>query len=207
MKAVVAAAVLAILVSGCFTFRVGPESREVRLWSLGPPAGTDAPPVSEGPDLLVRDLSASLLYETRDLVAVNDSGRVVLSSGDRWVSLPAQMISDILRQEIAATGAFGTVLRDVATGADLILDGRLLELGARRLEDGWYAVLRLELRLLSACDGTVLHSSRYSRRSRLDSMAYPEMAASLRLLSAGLAAEAAADLSSEVGNRGRPETE
>jgi ABC-type uncharacterized transport system auxiliary subunit len=201
MKAVVTAAVLAILVSGCFTFRVGPESREVRLWSLGPPEGTDAPAVSEGPDLLVRDLSASLLYETRDLVAVNDSGRVILSSGDRWVSLPAQMISNILRQEIAATGAFGTVLRDVATGADLILDGRLLELGARRLEDGWYAVVRLELRLLSACDGTVLHSSRYSRRSRLDAMAYPEMAASLRLLSAGLAAEAAADLSSEAADR------
>ncbi len=202
MRTFLTAALLAVVASGCITFRVGPESREVQLWSLGPTEGSAQGPVSHGPALLVRDLSASLLYETRDMVAVNDSGRVILSTEHRWVSLPAQMMSDLLAAAAASTGEFGPILRGSDSGAHLVLDGRLVELGARRFDDGWYAVVRMELRLLSPGDGTVLHTSVYSKRGRLSSMKYSELAAGLRLLAGEVASEAAADLAVAAGSAG-----
>ena len=200
MRTFLTAAILALTASGCLTFRVGPESREVRLWSLGPSEVPAESPATGGPALLVRDLSSSLLYETRDMVAVNDSGRVVLSSDHRWVSLPAQMMSDMLAAAAASTGEFGPILRGTDSGADLVLDGRLEEVGARRTGDGWHAVIQMELRLLDPCDGTVLHTSVYSRRSRLSSMEYAELAARLRMLAGEVASEAAADLAAGAGN-------
>ncbi len=202
MRTFLTAAILALTASGCLTFRVGPESREVRMWSLGPSGVPAASPAPGGPALLVRDLSSSLLYETRDMVAVNDSGRVVLSTENRWVSLPAQMMSDLLASAAASTGDFGPILRGSDSDAGLVLDGRLEELGARRLDDVWYAVIRVETRLLDPCDGTVLHTSVYSRRSRLSSMEYTELASGLRLLAGEVASEAVADLAVAAGLAG-----
>jgi len=202
MRTFLTAAILALTASGCLTFRVGPKSREVRLWSLGPSGVPAESPAPGGSSLLVRDLSSSLLYETRDMVAINDSGRVVLSTENRWVSLPAQMMSDLLASAAASTGEFGPILRGSDSGADLVLDGRLEELGARRFDDVWHAVVSVETRLLDPCDGTVIHTSVYSRRTRLSSMEYAELAASLRTLAGEVASEAAAELAVAAGLAG-----
>lgn len=188
--AVFAVAVAAV---GCVTFRVGPEQRAGRVWTLGAGIGPEARGADGGPSVLVRDIGSALLYESTQLVAVTDSGMVMLSDSDRWAALPAQMLSGILAVKLASGAGFGTVMRGSGP-ADLAVDGRLHELGARQVGGEWYAFLRADVRLVPACGGAVLKTMSYSGSSPLESMDYGRLVNALDALAEEFAEQAAEEL-------------
>ena len=202
-KLALSVVVFSMLWAGCFTFRVGPEREEIRLWSLGPEHTPSELQNLSGPDVLVRDLGSALLYETRDLVAVTDSGMVTLASDDRWIELPATMISDALAAALSGMDGFGSVVRSDPEIAEYALDGRLLELGARRISGEWHAAVGVELRFGPSCGGQLLLSRVYSRRRPLSSLEYSELVAALRELTKELVEEAAMDVALAAGLRTR----
>jgi ABC-type uncharacterized transport system auxiliary subunit len=188
-----AAAVAAALACGCVTIRVGPEQREGRVWTLGAAAAPEAAAADGGPSVLVRDLGSALLYESTQLVAVTDSGMVMLSDSDRWAALPAQMLSGIVAGELASRAGFGTVIRGSGP-ADLAVDGRLHELGARQVDGEWYAFLRADLMLVPACGGTALKTLSYSGSRPLETMEYGRLVNALDRLALEFAEQAAEEL-------------
>lgn len=109
-------------------------------------------------------LRAETAYDDIRMVYRKSPYRVDYYHYHRWSSPPSLMLTDVLRDGLSETGAFGRVTSGYGRGVDAVLRGRVVALEeVDRSETEWEARVVLDLELERVATGEVLWSRTLSQ--------------------------------------------
>jgi len=189
------------LLSSCITVNVpigaGPDARAT-VWTVEPdPPGPSA--ACNGLVVKVKDFSSSASVEGMGITVILEDGTLNRSGDNIWFARPAEFLPDILVKAMVETGAWGAVLRrSTVLDDDLVVEGYVRELGGRATEDGWEAVLDVDVTLLEGEGNALLFQENYRFTWTLDSPGYAELASAMDILVGIWCEEVMNDMASSV---------
>lgn len=194
-------ATLVLLLCSCVTFKVAPETSDVTVWDLG--GGWERVPAGMAEmGVLVRDFDVDPTYDRTDMVRKWDDGRIAMSSANRWVSTPGELLPDILATDLLRDSTYRCVLRaPVSALADATVDGRIVSIGAIESEGSWTAVLEVSANVYGPGGSKVLFQRLYRYTEPILTDEYSEMARTLSSLVGKWSVEFRRDLAAACGER------
>ncbi|MBD3369074.1 hypothetical protein GF402_01770 [Candidatus Fermentibacteria bacterium] len=193
-------AALLLLVCACVTFKLAPETSEITVWELG--GGSERVSVGTiAKSLLVRDFAVDPTYDRTDMVRKWDDGRISMSSENRWVSTPGELLPDLLATDLLRDSTYRYVLRAPASAlADVTVDGRVLSVGALNSQGSWTAVLEVGVSVYGTGGSPLLFQRLYRYTEPIPTGGYSEMASAVSSLVGRWSVEVRSDLSTVCGD-------
>jgi ABC-type uncharacterized transport system auxiliary subunit len=138
---------LSVGLSGCLG-SLASSSHPPRYFQIDYAYQPTSCPAKSDESLRIWPLSAASPYDREDMIIRDTSQRVSFSSQFRWVTLPGNMIADMLQRDLSLSGLFvQTVMAGAPINTALQMGGRIFEFAWRQTGSSGHAVLDVEITL------------------------------------------------------------
>ncbi len=158
---------VAFATPGCLSLGGG-EAPPIRRHSIDLPAVDVVEAETLYEPIVVRQFASRGRYELRVLVQ-DGPGRVSYLEHDRWVEDPAEALTTVVRETLAASGRFAAVAASTSEmQTDLVLDGALLACDVIRPAGGpWRARMAVRLEVTERSTGRMISAMSLESESDL----------------------------------------
>jgi ABC-type uncharacterized transport system auxiliary subunit len=171
--------------TACITVNVpigGDPQSTATVWMVEP----DRPdPWTLSTDFIVqiKDFSASQFVQGVQMIVMNENGTLNKTATDIWSSRPIELLPDILHRDMIAAGAWGAVLRkSTLIPENLIVEGFVREFGGRVVQNGWEAVLDVDVTVLDGDNFELVFQENYRFHWELSEPSYSQLASAMNVL-------------------------
>ncbi len=178
MKVLVLA--MALLAGGCVRVTVGGDGEPPRVWAVDPPPVAAATPTRTLAQL--NPFTSAPAYEASAMVLVTAEGKLVRASRNRWEAPPAEVLGTILWRDLVTSGVVKSVHRRVRGSHAVVVDGHILEFGARQRGSAWCAVIDMTLTVSSQADRFPPLQRRLRFEQPLEESSFSAVASAMRPL-------------------------
>ncbi len=178
--------ILILLASmACITVNVpigGDPTSAATVWTVDP-EHRESWSVSSNYIIQVKDFSASQTLQRVEMIVLAEDGTLNRASTDVWSSRPMELLPDLLVRDMVSSGAWGAVLRKATMlREDLIVEGFVRECGGRIVEDGWEAVIDIDVTVLDGYSFDLIFQKNYNFHWVLSEPSYRELAEAMSIL-------------------------
>lgn len=169
----------------CITVNVpigGDSASSAVVWTVDPEY-RESWNVSSNYIIQIKDFSATQALQRVEMIVLAEDGTINRASTDVWSTRPMELLPDLLMRDMVSSGAWGAVLRKATMlREDLIVEGFVREFGGRIVDDGWEAVIDIDVTVLDGYSFDLVFQKNYNFHWMLSEPSYRELAAAMSVL-------------------------
>ena len=171
--------------TACITVNVpigGDPASSAVVWTVDPEL-RESWRVSSNYIIQIKDFSAAQALQRVEIIVLAEDGTLNRASTDVWSTRPMELLPDLLMRDMVLNGAWGAVLRKATMlREDLIVEGFVREFGGRIVDDGWEAVIDIDVTVLDGYSFDLVFQKNYNFHWVLSEPSYRELAAAMSVL-------------------------